>query len=379
MASSGSSSPLALNPSDLPPEVSLIIEAFAEAIRPPIIFLLLTVIFASMLIPILITLLWLSTPATRRQPIFILNVISILIGIGIGIWSSYNDLFAILNPTVPINNTANAVVGVVLPLAPWIAELVLAYRLVVVFPPARTPRWKLAAIFAFPVAVKLARLGCNIAFWRVWFREVEHSPSPLMAVEDIGLRNFLYSRAELFLQIFDNGYLSLVFIWKLHRGHIFQSRDGQRVTFGGGRSLTSRLKMLFWIAIGNFIIPVMFSMAIAIDVLVDPNYPIHLSSLFVSNYYVSIIGVVFATVWSTSTLVKKDEESWDVKRLPIATESASTTPSYRARVEPKPVEEGLFHDVVDKTQAWPDPERATSRSDVIPLTVLVQTERTSVA
>lgn len=216
------SPPLATtNPDSIPPQVAVIIEAFAGAIRPAINYVLIVTVFASMLVPILITLLWFSTPATRRQPIFILNVASILVGIGIAAFGDYSvvsgspcssaiqmlihmQLFGILNPTVQINGSTSAAFIVLLLLAPWVAELVLDFRLAIVFPPRRTPPLKLAAIFAIPVVVKCARLGCMIAFWRVFFREVTQYSSVLMESENIGWRKFPYVRAAFLLQLLDN-------------------------------------------------------------------------------------------------------------------------------------------------------------------------------
>ncbi|EKM54656.1 uncharacterized protein PHACADRAFT_197086 [Phanerochaete carnosa HHB-10118-sp] len=51
----------------------------------------------------------------------------------------------------------------------------------------------------------------------------------------------------------------------------------------------------------------MFNIAVVIDVFVDPQYVLHVANLLITNYYLSIIGIVFATVWSTSTSVKKSQ------------------------------------------------------------------------
>lgn len=103
-----------------------------------------------------------------------------------------------------VDTTAHGVFTVVALLSPWIAELVLAYRLVAVYPPKRTSWWKLVAVFACPVIFKCARLGCMIAFWRVCFRETAHAANALVAAERLDWGRLPYSRAELFLQIFDN-------------------------------------------------------------------------------------------------------------------------------------------------------------------------------
>lgn len=114
------------------------------------------------------------------------------------------QLSAILNPTVQMNKNTNAAFVVIYMLSPWVAELVLAVRLAAVFPPRRTPLAKLASVFAFHVIIKSVRLGCMVTFWRFWFHETEHLPSQIEAAETIDWRDIPWTRAELFLRIFDN-------------------------------------------------------------------------------------------------------------------------------------------------------------------------------
>lgn len=58
-----------------------IIEAYTQGIRPALAFILIPTVFGSMLLPLLIMLFALSTPQSRRKPIFILNVVSVALGI----------------------------------------------------------------------------------------------------------------------------------------------------------------------------------------------------------------------------------------------------------------------------------------------------------
>jgi hypothetical protein len=69
------------DPSSIPPTVAPVIEAYAKAIRPAFGFILISSIFGAMLVPLLIILLASSTPHSRRQPIFILNILSLSLGI----------------------------------------------------------------------------------------------------------------------------------------------------------------------------------------------------------------------------------------------------------------------------------------------------------
>ncbi|KAJ7929043.1 hypothetical protein B0H13DRAFT_1547372, partial [Mycena leptocephala] len=54
---------------------------YVQAIRPAFAFILIPTVFSAMLVPLLIMLFALSTPQTRRGPIFILNVLAICLGI----------------------------------------------------------------------------------------------------------------------------------------------------------------------------------------------------------------------------------------------------------------------------------------------------------
>ncbi|EKM54747.1 uncharacterized protein PHACADRAFT_97703 [Phanerochaete carnosa HHB-10118-sp] len=266
-----------------PEIIASILEGYAKGIRTPLGFALIGTIFASILVPILISLFYFSTPTTRRQPVFILNVVMILLGIAIAIWNDQLEvsLSAILHPTESISSTDFSAFGIFFGIAPWLAELVLALRLLIVFPPSQTPKAKLAAVFAFPVAVKIVRLSCLIVYYHHWIRETDHAASGLQAAETVDYRHSPYSKVEWFLQIFDNSYLSALFILRLYRSQIFNA--------------ISRLRFLFWIALGNFVIPVIFNIVLIVDLYTDPNHIVNTVYLLFTNYYVSIIGVVFAT------------------------------------------------------------------------------------
>jgi hypothetical protein len=76
--------------------------------------------------------------------------------------------------------------------------------------------------------------------------------------------------------------------------------------------LRAKLKTLFWIAVTNFVFPskflyntqiyrkaesfaVILNIIIVIDGYTDPNYAISTPNLWIVDYYISIIGVTFAT------------------------------------------------------------------------------------
>lgn len=64
--------------------------------------------------------------------------------------------------------------------------------------------------------------------------------------------------------------------------------------------LIERMRWLYWIAISNFVLPCILSLVQLVLIFRDSNF---LVSTYVNlvNNYVDIIGVIFATVWSTGS------------------------------------------------------------------------------
>lgn len=125
----------------------------------------------------------------------------------------------------------------------------------------------------------------------------------LFPLEAVGTNAFAFS------------YVSAFFLWKL-RDNAFNSGRGAN---SGPDSLARRLKTLFWIAATNFVFPgalprhrfpsavrclqtfppVLFDI---VQMAIFYHYPFFTSAyVTIASIYVSIIGVVFATVWGSSS------------------------------------------------------------------------------
>lgn len=63
--------------------------------------------------------------------------------------------------------------------------------------------------------------------------------------------------------------------------------------------------MLFWIALSNFVIPALFSLAQIVIVFADGNL-LSVNLIILVNTSVSIIGVVFATIWTATAREDRD-------------------------------------------------------------------------
>ena len=64
-------------------------------------------------------------------------------------------------------------------------------------------------------------------------------------------------------------------------------------------SYISRLNTLFWIAVSNFVFPVILNIVQLIFAYQDPDFS-HGICIFLANNYVGAIGALFATVWCSS-------------------------------------------------------------------------------
>ena len=90
---------------------------------------------------------------------------------------------------------------------PWLADIILACRLLVVFPPRTTPKRKLLALFAFPVIVKSIRLAAVIVFFQGFQTKLRGARgNPLQLLLQYGYHNSPWTKVEWFLEIFDTGY-----------------------------------------------------------------------------------------------------------------------------------------------------------------------------
>ncbi|KAJ7227930.1 hypothetical protein C8J57DRAFT_1713863 [Mycena rebaudengoi] len=307
----------------LPPAlVAQIIEGYARGIRSSLPFLLSSTVFGSMLIPLLLMLFALSTPQKRRKPIFILNVVSVCLGIITAAMTAHMILTAILSPFDKTNITEHIIYTILQQLTPWVAEGVLMLRIAAVF-----PRRKLPVLLAFPVAVKITRIVLTVIFG-VQFGKLLVSG---YSVEYDLLKRFRTLFEVLFImELLDNSYMSALFLWRL-RMHREEGKTLGRVStlVDYKETFTSKLQTLFWIVSTNFIFPLIFGVIQIITIFVreDIVLPVALGMV---NSFVAIISTVFATIWSSTLSFKEAIADTDpAVSTPILFRptSSGTTPS----------------------------------------------------
>ncbi|KAJ6536779.1 hypothetical protein DFH09DRAFT_1324522 [Mycena vulgaris] len=239
--------------------VAPIIDGYVQAIREPLAFLLVSAVFGSILFPLLLLLFALSTAQTRRKPIFILNVFSVALGIIAAGMNAHLAMKPILAPFEPVNLTEGLVFTVID--SSFLAQ---------------------------------GSLHC-------W-----HSPSRsrFAVIEDLGRALF---KAAFFLELFDNAYVSLLFLWRLKgrsRPKFFEGSAIERVPGSNRESYASRLQKLFWITSTNFVFPLIFGLIRIITTFVAKDATLY-AVIYAVNAYVAIISTVFATIWSSTTSLKE--------------------------------------------------------------------------
>lgn len=92
--------------------------------------------------------------------------------------------------------------------APWLSELVLAIRLLAVFPPNRTSRLTLISVFTFPVIAKVGRLVVLVLYYQKFIQELQHIGIAYEAAQSVNYRHLVYLKIEWFMEIFDNMYVN---------------------------------------------------------------------------------------------------------------------------------------------------------------------------
>lgn len=91
--------------------------------------------------------------------------------------------------------------GVIFVFTPWIIDLALLLRLTAVYPPSMQNKLATISVFAFPVLVKVARLVMIILYTRIFWNDLSGNGISSTLISAV---NAPYTKAEWFLQIFDN-------------------------------------------------------------------------------------------------------------------------------------------------------------------------------
>ncbi|KAG6909190.1 hypothetical protein DXG01_001704 [Tephrocybe rancida] len=273
-------------------------------------FCLLGAFFGGLLVPLFVFLLLFSKPVTRRHPVFIINLAIVVLGLALAAINVGQEWTNLVTPIKGVP-TSLTLANIALNTFPsMIIDSVLLFRLLAFYPSICTPRRTYFIVLAFPITVKCARLTCVTLFLYNVGRTSTDGPGDIFTVvESFWYRN-PYLVAEWSLQIADNLYCTLFFLWKLRK--FYNGEHNRRPA--RDKTLLARLRSIFAIALANFVFPLFMNVAQLILVLRDVHYP-RGSEVLISNLYVAIIGLLFATVWAGGNAWGRDDQEND--QLPL--------------------------------------------------------------
>ncbi|THU91849.1 hypothetical protein K435DRAFT_758739, partial [Dendrothele bispora CBS 962.96] len=265
---------------------------YIEAIRPSLNFILVLTPLGAALVPLIFTLFYFSTPQTRRHPVFILNILACCCGICEAAINAALETKQILYPLEPVSKELLTAVIAFTIVSPLFIDSVLLFRVLAFYPVSSTPRHVLFSILALPVLVKCGRFVAVVMYLHSFTNSSGKLPSVLLASQSTWPRN-PYTMTEWTLQMIDNLYASSMFLYKLWQ----YQRPASNTVMIRSKNLLAHIRSLFLIALGNFVFPVIMNIATIVLVATDPSF-INGTYILLSNNYVAILGIVFATIWT---------------------------------------------------------------------------------
>ncbi|KAI6102957.1 hypothetical protein F5141DRAFT_1217531 [Pisolithus sp. B1] len=251
---------------------------FVNTIRPVFINIISNIAFSACVSTLFVVLFALSTKESRRRLVFRLNVLAICLVLTMELIFDSSNL-------VSINIYIATIIFLVFP--PLLYDSILLTRLFALYPFRSTPSTTLVKIFAFPFCIKCARvvvITCGVHFYFGSGLTAE----ALIQDQSTDWFRSPYLIAEWVMQIADNLYTVSLFLYNLHirTSSIKRARP----------SIAERIRQIFYISIANFVFPLIFNIAQIIFIMTDQS-PITGSRLLLINNYVTVMGVLCATLW----------------------------------------------------------------------------------
>ncbi|KAI6141873.1 hypothetical protein BKA82DRAFT_727032 [Pisolithus tinctorius] len=264
--------------------------AFVGAIRPALYYIIVTTAFSACLFTFFVVLIALSTKESRRRLAFRLNALAIRHVITMGVLIGWAAVEPILSPFSQV--PAGVLISLVIFLfySPLLYDSILLTRLFALYPLGSTPAATLVKIFAFPFCIKCARVAVITIAIYSYTRSGMTSEAVLQDETTDWFRD-PYMTSEWTMQIADNLYSVSFFLYNLH------VRTSSIKRAGG---IADRIRRIFYISVANFIFPVVFNVAQIIFITTDRS-PTNGAVLLLIDSYVTVMGVMCATLWSSGS------------------------------------------------------------------------------
>lgn len=252
--------------------------------------------FLVLFVPLVCGLLFFSTTNTRRQPVFLLNIFNICLAIAVGIMLDYRGVWLTLDPLSNFPYPFNLSISIMGIIQSLLIDVILLIRLVSVYPRDLVGTQRFVLIITLPVLLKIGRF-INLVLLSKTLVALSSGPNAEATI----LQKWAhapYIKIEWFGQLIDVSYASSLFLYKiwLHR------KDRGQVDSDGGNNKVSfgyRLKVLFYIATTNFVVPALFSLIQIITLYRETDQEVT-NDIVLVNTNISVILVVFASIWAGS-------------------------------------------------------------------------------
>ncbi|KAI6102951.1 hypothetical protein F5141DRAFT_1293561 [Pisolithus sp. B1] len=265
------------------------INAFVTTIGLDFGYIIAITAFSACLFTLFVLLLALSTRESRRRIVFRLNMLAICLALTTSILGGILNGKAIVDPSNPVSTSVFIAASTFVYFPPLLYDSILLTRLFALYPPSGTPPTTLLKIFAFPLCVKCTR----VVFITLCINDIVEGVTTTVTevlVHDeatIWFRN-PHIISEWTLQMVDNMYSVSLFLYNLHvRARPLKS----------GCGIPNRICQFFYISTANFVFPLAFNIILLIFVVTDHSPNSGGGVLLLINNYVTVIGVMCATIW----------------------------------------------------------------------------------
>ncbi|PBK70347.1 hypothetical protein ARMSODRAFT_974311 [Armillaria solidipes] len=229
-------------------------------------------------------------------------------GLALGVLAYYHGVTTMLSPEMTIAGTTVIAQTIFINALPLFTESILVLRVLTVYPLRRTSRLTLMIVGLS--TFWYSGLRGFLPFWREeTLLLLRNSFGTFLSKRWNGLKLLAYNMSE----------PTLMFFFRQSR-HV-DSRIEQLIDHVPA-SYSKRISTLFWIAVSNFVFPVMLSFvqlvfAFKARLFLDATY------IIITNIYFEIIAVLLATVWSAGS-------KWSEKQQATAKTSTLTLPRFTA-------------------------------------------------
>ncbi|KAI0705617.1 hypothetical protein C8Q76DRAFT_630402 [Earliella scabrosa] len=301
-------------------------QAAADALKGYVTLLIIVSFLPALLVPTAAVLFFFSTPQIRQRPIFILNASALVVGMALGGQSIYNSQTVGLIGK-PLSPTFAVVMAALILLVPVAVQSILLLRVIAVYPPSRLSWARRLLVYGPFVILKIGR-AVNGGFYLA--NLYKDTNSVALSAGPVSWR-LPGTKVELLLQLIDNTFASCLFLLRLREGRVLSTRQETMIDSGAVNiqrplpltvvTCAQRMKALFWIAVFNFVFPVMLNIAVLVIRFRDPDF-LHGTYVLYFNYYFDIIGVLLATIWVSG---KNSQTLRDHPPMPVALPTCQDT------------------------------------------------------